>query len=167
MRCRKEAMKRFLSIPRRSRTRRYGRWDRSGFAACPLHLRATLRHLARVFYRCSAVFGQSISDLESRPRIGRTWLFVCILWLLATPLAAQLEIHFLNVGQGDAVIVQEGGHTAVIDAGPSGIGAFLRTLQIDTIDLVVASHPHADHIGGMPELLRSHVVRFYLDNGVA
>jgi len=91
-------------------------------------------------------------------------LVVCF---LAGPISAQqLEIHFLNVGQGDAAIVQEGGHTAIIDAGPSGINAFLTTLHIDTIDLVVASHPHADHIGGMPELLQSHVVRFYLDNGI-
>jgi beta-lactamase superfamily II metal-dependent hydrolase len=90
-----------------------------------------------------------------------------ILWLLASPLAAQqLEIRFLNVGQGDAAIVQEGGHTAVIDAGPLSIRAYLKSLHIDTIDLVVASHPHADHIGGMPELLQSHAVRFYLDNGV-
>ncbi len=42
----------------------------------------------------------------------------------------------------------------------------MRTLQIDTIELLIASHPHADHIGGMPELFRSHVVKFYLDNGV-
>jgi len=90
-----------------------------------------------------------------------------ILALLSSPLATQqLEIHFLNVGQGDAAIVQEGDHTAIIDAGPSGISAFLTTLHIDTIDLVIASHPHADHIGGMPELLQSHVVRFYLDNGI-
>jgi competence protein ComEC len=94
-------------------------------------------------------------------------ILVLVLSLLSSPLAAQqLEIHFLNVGQGDAAIVQEGGHTAIIDAGPSGISAFLTTLHIDTIDLVVASHPHADHIGGMPELLQSHVVRFYLDNGI-
>jgi beta-lactamase superfamily II metal-dependent hydrolase len=79
----------------------------------------------------------------------------------------QLEIHFLNVGQGDAAIVQEGGRTAVIDAGPTtGIGAYLQSLHIDTIDLVVASHPHADHIGGMTALLQSTPVRFYLDNGV-
>ncbi|PYP18973.1 MAG: hypothetical protein DMD54_04085 [Gemmatimonadetes bacterium] len=76
------------------------------------------------------------------------------------------HVGFLNVGQGDAAIIQEGGRTAVIDAGPSGIGAYLKSLHVDTIDLIVASHPHADHIGGMPELLRSHVVRFYLDNGV-
>jgi competence protein ComEC len=73
-----------------------------------------------------------------------------VLSFLGSPLATQqLEIHFLNVGQGDAAIVQEGGHTAIIDAGPSGINGFLTTLHIDTIDLVVASHPHADHIGGM------------------
>jgi len=90
-----------------------------------------------------------------------------VLSLLSTPLATQqLEIHFLNVGQGDAAIVQEGGHTAIIDAGPSGISAFLTSFHIDTVDLVIASHPHADHIGGMPELLQSHVVRFYLDNGI-
>src|SRR5881628_1025979 len=83
-----------------------------------------------------------------------------LLGLLASHLAAQqLEIHFLNVGQG-------GGHTAVIDAGPSGIGAYLKSLHVDTIDLIIASHPHADHIGGMPDLLGTHVVRFYLDNGV-
>jgi beta-lactamase superfamily II metal-dependent hydrolase len=87
--------------------------------------------------------------------------------LTATLSAQQLEIHFLTVGQGDAAIVQEGGHTAIIDAGPSGINAFLTIFHIDTIDLVVASHPHADHIGGMLELLQSHVVRFYLDNGIA
>jgi len=90
-----------------------------------------------------------------------------VLSLLSSPLATQqLEIHFLNVGQGDVAIVQEGGHTAIIDAGPSGISPFLTTFHIDTIDLVVASHPYADHIGGMPELLQSHVVRFYLDNGI-
>jgi competence protein ComEC len=101
------------------------------------------------------------------PRLPHASILTCVAWLLALPLAAQqLEIRFLNVGQGDAAIVQEGGHTAIIDAGPSGISAFLTTFHIDTIDLVVASHPHADHIGGMPELLQSHLVRFYLDDGV-
>src|SRR5437899_2402079 len=96
-----------------------------------------------------------------------TQILIIALWLFASALSAQqLDIHFLNVGQGDAAIIQEGGHTAIIDAGPSGIGAYLKSLHVDTIDLIIASHPHADHIGGMPELLRSHVVRFYLDNGV-
>ena len=88
--------------------------------------------------------------------------------LFATTLPAQqLEIHFLNVGQGDAAIIQEGRRTAVVDAGTTtGVGAFLQSFGIDTVDLLIASHPHADHIGGMPEVLQTHVVRFYLDNGV-
>lgn len=42
----------------------------------------------------------------------------------------------------------------------------LQALGIDTLDLLVASHNHADHIGGMPAVLGSTKVRYYLDNGV-
>lgn len=42
-----------------------------------------------------------------------------------------LELHFLDVGQGDAVLLR-----------------YVRALGVDTIDLLVASHHHADHIGG-------------------
>ncbi len=112
-------------------------------------------------------YRRKASSINSMRWIPRQTALASLVALLATPLAAQqLEIHFLNVGQGDAAIVQEGGHTAVIDAGPSGIGAYLKSLHVDTIDLIIASHPHADHIGGMPDLLGTHVVRFYLDNGV-
>lgn len=94
-------------------------------------------------------------------------LILC-LSLLTTPLVAQqLEIRFLDVGQGDAVLVREGGKTVLVDAGGSArIASFLQSLHIDTIDLVVASHNHADHIGGMTSVLQSAFVRFYLDNGV-
>jgi beta-lactamase superfamily II metal-dependent hydrolase len=90
-----------------------------------------------------------------------------LIWALAPPLAAQqLEIHFLNVGQGDAALIRESGKTALIDAGSAGVVSYLREFQIDTLDLVVASHNHADHIGGMTGVFGSAVVRFYLDNGV-
>jgi len=94
-------------------------------------------------------------------------LLILLAWVAGPLTAQQLEIHFLNVGQGDAAIIQEGARTAVIDAGTStGIGGFLKSFVNDTVDLLIASHPHADHIGGMPELLQTHVVRFYLDNGI-
>ena len=88
--------------------------------------------------------------------------------LLALPLQGQqLELRFLNVGQGDAVLIREGGRAALVDAGGSGAAfAALRGLGIDTIDLLVASHNHADHIGGMTAVLDGTVVRYYLDNGV-
>lgn len=80
--------------------------------------------------------------------------------------AQQLELRFLDVGQGDAALIREGGKTALIDAGSAGVRSYLRALGIDTIDLVVASHNHADHIGGMTGVLGAAVVRFYLENGV-
>jgi beta-lactamase superfamily II metal-dependent hydrolase len=88
--------------------------------------------------------------------------------LLALPLRAQqLEVRFLDVGQGDAALIQEGGKTALIDAGPSAkIMLYLQARGIHTIDLVVASHNHADHIGGMAAVLSGTTVRYYLDNGV-
>ena len=88
--------------------------------------------------------------------------------LLALPLRAeQLELRFLDVGQGDAIVIREGGKTALVDAGRSArIMGQLQALGIDTIDLLVASHNHADHIGGMTAVLGSTGVRYYLDNGV-
>jgi len=88
--------------------------------------------------------------------------------LFGRPLRAQqLELRFLDVGQADAILVREGGKTALIDAGGgAGVLAQLRALGVDTIDLLVASHNHSDHIGGMTAVLGSTVVRFYLDNGV-
>lgn len=93
-----------------------------------------------------------------------------LLALLAGPLHAQappVAITFLDVGQGDAVLIRApGGRTALIDSGPGiDIVSPLRTLGVDTLDLVIASHPHADHIGGMLQVLRSFPVRFYMDNG--
>lgn len=77
-----------------------------------------------------------------------------------------LELHFLDVNQGDATLIRNGGRVALVDAGPSDrIVRRLRQLGVDTIDLLVASHNHADHIGGMDAVLDSFVVRFYLDNG--
>jgi len=94
-------------------------------------------------------------------------LSLALVTLLALPLRAQqLELRFLNVGQADAILVREGGKTALIDAGSAGVVTQLRALGVDTIDLLVASHNHADHIGGMIGVLAGTVVRFYLDNGV-
>ena len=76
-------------------------------------------------------------------------------------------ITFLDVGQGDAILVRSPeGQTALIDSGPGfDIIPSLTRLGVDTLDLLVASHPHADHIGGMWQVLQALPVRFYMDNG--
>lgn len=91
--------------------------------------------------------------------------------LLSQPLEAQdLRIRFLDVGQGDATLITtpEGRHV-LIDAGrhPRAVAESLKAGGIDTLDLVIASHGHADHIGGLAEVLARSVVLSYLDNGLA
>src|SRR5829696_9440055 len=86
------------------------------------------------------------------------------------PAAAQdLSIYFFDVGQGDAALVRSPeGKTVLIDAGPDEwtVAEHLKQLHIDTLDLVVASHNHADHIRGLPLILSTIPVQFYMDNGV-
>ncbi len=76
-----------------------------------------------------------------------------------------LVLTFLDVGQGDAVLIQAGGRTALVDAGPSAPLDELRRRGITSVDLLVATHPHQDHIGGMDDVLAALPVRFYMDNG--
>ena len=77
-----------------------------------------------------------------------------------------LRITFLDVGQGDAVLIQApGGQVALVDAGPGEIVPLLRAFGVTRIDLLVATHPHADHIGGMSRVIETFPVRFYMDNG--
>lgn len=80
-----------------------------------------------------------------------------------------LQIRFLDVGQGDAaLIIAPEGKRVLIDAGRGSwpVVPYLRANHYDTLDLVVASHNHADHIGGMADVLATTVVRYYLDNGI-
>ena len=80
-----------------------------------------------------------------------------------------LRIRQFSVGQGDAsLITTPEGRRILIDAGArtDHVAEILREEGIDTVDLVIASHNHADHIGGMPGVLDCCVVRAYLENGV-
>jgi competence protein ComEC len=87
------------------------------------------------------------------------------------PLAGKLlHVHAIDVGQGDSyLIVTPEKKTILIDAGPAEAGskvvAFLRQQGIAELDLVIATHPHADHIGGMGYVLESFKVKNFLDSG--
>lgn len=84
----------------------------------------------------------------------------------------QLNIHVLDVGQGDSLlIVSPTGKRVLVDAGPSAAGDTvvreLRENGVRSLDLVVASHPHEDHIGGMVPVLEAFEVKNFLDSGRA
>lgn len=75
----------------------------------------------------------------------------------------EIWVHFIDVGQGDSILVQSADNAVLIDAGPTAAGQviinYLVGLGIETLDYVVATHPHLDHIGGMPMVLDRFEVR--------
>lgn len=84
------------------------------------------------------------------------------------PAEPVLELHFLDVGQGDSVLIRSpSGQTVLYDGGRGRLDALahLRRLGVERIDLVIASHPDADHIGGLVEVVRRYRPRFFMDNG--
>ena len=68
--------------------------------------------------------------------------------------AENLVVYFLDVGQADAAILQCGDEVMMIDGGESSDSSLIysyltKTLGITHIDYMIATHPHADHIGGL------------------
>jgi competence protein ComEC len=89
---------------------------------------------------------------------------------LSSPLPSEnpLRIHFIDVGQGDAILLQTpNGQTMLIDGGDTntGIVQYLQSVGIQRIDLMIATHPHADHIGGLVQVLQAFPVAKVLTNG--
>lgn len=82
----------------------------------------------------------------------------------------QAKVHFINVGQGDSVLIQSGnGKNMLIDGGTKAQGAkvvaFLKAKGVTKLDVVVATHPDADHIGGLIAVLNNFSVGKFLDSG--
>ena len=68
------------------------------------------------------------------------------------PEASNLEVHFIDVGQGDATLIKADGQAMLIDAGENDKGTavqlYLQKQGVDKLDYLVLTHPDADHIGG-------------------
>ena len=82
---------------------------------------------------------------------------------------AQLELVFLDVGQGDSVFIRSpSGQNVLYDGGRKEDVplAYLRSLGVQQVDVVVASHPDADHIAGLIPVVEAYKPRFFLDNGI-
>lgn len=73
------------------------------------------------------------------------------------PLSDASAVHFLDVGQGDSALLISGSDAVLIDAGTpqaaETVVDYLRAQGVTRLRAVIATHPHADHIGGMAEVI--------------
>lgn len=69
-------------------------------------------------------------------------------------------VHFIDVGQGSSTLIQVGKKGILIDAGEDEYGSYvadyITSCGIETLEYVVATHPHSDHIGGLCDVLEKH-----------
>jgi len=72
---------------------------------------------------------------------------------------SSVTVHFIDVGQGDSIFVDTSNRDVLIDGGPASAGSdvldYLDSLNITRIHLMIATHVHADHIGGLVSVLES------------
>lgn len=92
---------------------------------------------------------------------------MCLVFLLLVlpiiAIADNLQITYINVGQGDAALLQCGGQSMLIDTGSDAsqeaLLAFLDQANVVALDYLVGTHPHDDHIGGFDEILSKYDVQ--------
>ena len=90
-----------------------------------------------------------------------------------TEFSDEMKVHFIDVDQGDSTFIElPNGEAMLIDAGEADqadkVVTYIYTQGYDTIDYVVATHAHSDHIGGLPVVLDSfNIGNFYMTSAVA
>ena len=93
-------------------------------------------------------------------------LFLSLLMIFPLIASADLEAHFIDVGHGDCTIITCDGEAMIIDGGNAGCSGlvynYLKNNGITDLKYAVATHPDADHIGGLPAAFHAANVRMLL-----
>lgn len=73
------------------------------------------------------------------------------------PSTSLMQVHFIDVGQGDSILVQVNDKNLLIDSGSKenklNLFNYLNSLNIKNLDYIIATHPHEDHIGNMYSII--------------
>ncbi len=99
---------------------------------------------------------------------------LCLVWASQGPNApaatGNVSVHFIDVGQGDSILVRAGDRTMLVDGGRRVEGprlaSYLKGQGVTSIDVLVSTHPHADHIGGLLTILNEFPVKRVVDSGI-
>lgn len=71
----------------------------------------------------------------------------------------ELKVHYIDVGQADSILIQQGNHSMLIDAGNNDdstlVRDYIKKQGITTLDYVIGTHPHEDHIGGLDYVINA------------
>lgn len=98
--------------------------------------------LVLIFMTLAVSFGNSATDVD---------------------VATNLKVHFIDVGQGDAILIQYGKSYSLIDTGTESnypkLRAYLEKLGVTKISSLILTHPDADHIGGADLLIQDYPVK--------
>ena len=119
-------------------------------------------------------FGEREFGMAKKSRL--IWIIIVLTvvlflaWLMYYELDRRVWITFCDVGQGDGVLIRQGSVQLVVDGGQAN-GRMVDCIAGQLapwdrkLELVVATHPDADHIGGLVELLENYRVEKVIDNG--
>lgn len=70
-----------------------------------------------------------------------------------------MSVHFIDVGQGDSILVRSEDHAMLIDAGENDqadtVVSYLKQQGVTQLDYVIGTHPHSDHIGGLDKVIHT------------
>ena len=73
------------------------------------------------------------------------------------PAEGELRVHMIDVGQGDSILIQTAEEAVLIDSGEAEYGDtvsdYLKSQGVEKLDLVMATHPHSDHMGSMAQIV--------------
>lgn len=81
----------------------------------------------------------------------------------------ELELHFIDVDQGDAILIRPpSGQDVLVDGGRKDdeVLDYLRSIGVESVYMVIASHADADHIGGLEAVVRHYRPRLFMDNEI-
>ncbi len=133
-----------------------------------------LRELERTYRRMQRKLKRESGRKSKLPLIAAALLLLFLdLFLLGLHLyhvrsvaelpESQLDVYVLDVGQGDAILLRTATHAVLVDAGDTDSAAavvqMLQEAGVRSLDAVINSHPHADHLGGMQAVLEQFPVK--------